>query len=488
MRWAVPGTRRERVATGARAGAERRQPQRARRAVISRSREAARARAFASARVSTCRSMRESRSAPRGARAQQAAQLRGERIRGRDAGGRAPGDGRERAIRRRLGETREVLRGVFDDVEAQPVETSEADEKIGGARPRGSSACRLRGIGVTWPASPLTTRCCSQSPMTPPRRWSMSAAAPLAGTPRSTATAVAAARALATSPTRTRMVSGRAAGALRAPMHPAARRFVERVEEQPPLFRRHVRPVDLALVLLAQLRVAHARERTALERRRGGEALRGAGREQVGGAGDHAIGQRHVAVSALDVAVARARRAARARSGTVPSPCRLYSYSKSPSRSATPVAVVRLQPTTMLNRESAGAMRCSSPAAARSNAASGPGPFAGHAAASNRSRSLTLVVGRQQLVQPGKTREHVAREIFGVVPQIEHRDLAHHRIRAAQRLHRGQRTRVRRAEHDELRNAFAGGMRERGARHQPAHAVADQRDVVAAVGGDPVRE
>ena len=47
--------------------------------------------------------------------------------------------------------------------------------------------------------------------MTPPSRWSMSAAAPLAGTPRSTATAVAAARALATSPTRTRMVSGRAA-------------------------------------------------------------------------------------------------------------------------------------------------------------------------------------------------------------------------------------------------------------------------------------
>ena len=144
--------------------------------------------------------------------------------------------------------------------------------------PRALASCRLRGIGVTWPASPLTTRCCSQSPMTPPSRWSMSAAAPLAGTPRSTATAVAAARALATSPTRTRMVSGcAAASTLRALVRAAARRFVECVEEQPPLLRRHLRPVDLALVLLAQFGVAHAGQRTALERRRRGETLRGAG-------------------------------------------------------------------------------------------------------------------------------------------------------------------------------------------------------------------
>ena len=66
---------------------------------------------------------------PAGARAQQAAQLRRERIRGRDAGGSAPGDGGERAVLRRLGEARQVLGGVFDDVQAQPVEASEADEQ-----------------------------------------------------------------------------------------------------------------------------------------------------------------------------------------------------------------------------------------------------------------------------------------------------------------------------------------------------------------------
>ena len=74
------------------------------------------------------------------------------------------------------------------------------------------------------------------------------------------------------------------------------------------------------------------------------------------------------------------------------------------------------------------------------------------------------------------------------MPQIEHGDLADHRIRAAQCLHRGQRSGVRRAEHDELRDAFAGRMRERGARHEPAHAVADERDVVAAVGRDALGE
>ena len=104
----------------------------------------------------------------RGARAQQATQLRGEGIRGRDAGARSPGDRGERAVLRRFGEARQVFRGVFDHVEAQAVETPEADEQIGGARRGVPLRCRLRGIGVTWPASPLTTRCCSQSPMTPP--------------------------------------------------------------------------------------------------------------------------------------------------------------------------------------------------------------------------------------------------------------------------------------------------------------------------------
>ena len=175
--------------------------------------------------------------------------------------------------------------------------------------------------------------------------------------------------------------------------------------------------------------------------------------------------------------------------GTVPSPCRLYSYSKSPSRSATPVAVVRLQPTTMLKRASAGAMRCSSPAAARSSAASGPGPFgrprrgveqvevadaallAGSSSCrpgklANTLRARNSASCRRSSIAILRTTEYVPRSActaasdpeFGVPSMIELRDL------------------------------FAGGMRERGARHQPAHAVADQRDVVAAVGRDAFGE
>ena len=106
----------------------------------------------------------------RGPGAQQPAKLRGERIRWHDAGRCAPGDGRHRAVLRRLGEAREIFRGVFDHVEAQPVESPEAHEQkatCGGPR---CFFSRLRGMGVTWPASPLTTRCWSQSPMTPPSR------------------------------------------------------------------------------------------------------------------------------------------------------------------------------------------------------------------------------------------------------------------------------------------------------------------------------
>src|SRR6187549_1659657 len=46
-----------------------------------------------------------------------------------------------------------------------------------------------------------------------------------------------------------------------------SRSFVERVEEQTPLFGRHLRPVDLALELLAQLGVAYAGQRASLDRR-----------------------------------------------------------------------------------------------------------------------------------------------------------------------------------------------------------------------------
>ena len=69
----------------------------------------------------------------RGARAQQSAQLRGERIRRRDTGGAAPGHGGKRAVLRRLREARQVLGGVFDDIETQAIEAPESHQQERGA-------------------------------------------------------------------------------------------------------------------------------------------------------------------------------------------------------------------------------------------------------------------------------------------------------------------------------------------------------------------
>ena len=84
-------------------------------------------------------------------------------------------------------------------------------------------------------------------------------------------------------------------------------------------------------------------------------------------------------------------------------------------------------------------------------------------------------------MQAGKTREYVARQEFRVVPQIEHGDLPDHRIGTAQCLHGGERSGIRSAQHDELGYLLAGRMHECRARHETTHAVADERDLVAAI-------
>ncbi len=134
MRWAVPGTRRERVATAGRDGASGRSRNSAGGA---RFHEIAEACACTALRVGARQHVQvHARDAglARGPRAQQTAQLRGERVRGRDAGGGTPGDGGDRAVLRRLREAREVFGRVFDDVEAQAIETSESDQQEGGAQ------------------------------------------------------------------------------------------------------------------------------------------------------------------------------------------------------------------------------------------------------------------------------------------------------------------------------------------------------------------
>ena len=133
MRCAVPGTRRERVETLARDGAS----GRSRNGTGgTRFHEVAEPRVHGpriSARQHVQVDARDA-SLARGACAQQATQLRGEGIRGRDAGGGAPGDRRDRTVLRRLREARQVLGRVFDHVEAQAIEASESHQQKGGAR------------------------------------------------------------------------------------------------------------------------------------------------------------------------------------------------------------------------------------------------------------------------------------------------------------------------------------------------------------------
>ena len=133
MRCAVPGTRRARVETVGRDGAS------------GRSRSVPAGRDFTkslslrmhglgdSARQHVHIHTRDAGLA-RGACAQQSAQLRGERIRRRDTRGSSPGHRGQRAVLRRLREPRQVLGGVFDDVETQAIETPEAHEQERGAR------------------------------------------------------------------------------------------------------------------------------------------------------------------------------------------------------------------------------------------------------------------------------------------------------------------------------------------------------------------
>ena len=82
----------------------------------------------------------------RGACAQQATDLRREGILGGDAAVRTPRDRRQGAVLRLLGEARQVLGGVFDDVQAQAVEAAETDEQIGSASGCGRGAA---GCGVS---------------------------------------------------------------------------------------------------------------------------------------------------------------------------------------------------------------------------------------------------------------------------------------------------------------------------------------------------
>ena len=145
MRCAVPGTRRERVETVGREGASGAQAQRA---GGTRLHEIAEPRMHGLGDRAREHVQVDARDAglARGARAQQSAQLRGERIRRRDAAVRAPGHGGERAVLRRLRETRQVLGGVFDDVETQAIEAPESHEQKGGARL--AAACAA-GCGVS---------------------------------------------------------------------------------------------------------------------------------------------------------------------------------------------------------------------------------------------------------------------------------------------------------------------------------------------------
>ena len=133
MRCAVPGTRRERVETAGREGASgrRRSAPAGRDFTKSLSRACT---ALATARVSTCRSIRvtpawpaaRARSSPRSCAAKESA--------GAMPAARAPGHRGERAVLRRLREARQVLGGVFDDVETQAIEASESHQQERGAR------------------------------------------------------------------------------------------------------------------------------------------------------------------------------------------------------------------------------------------------------------------------------------------------------------------------------------------------------------------
>ncbi len=86
---------------------------------------------------------------------------------------------------------------------------------------------------------------------------------------------------------------------------------------------------------------------------------------------------------------------------------------------------------------------------------------------------------RQQRAQAGEGRQDPVRDLSRVVMQVEHREPAHERVRAAQRLHRDESAAVRRPELDHARDAVRARARERGARDEPAHAVADQDHVLA---------
>ena len=94
----------------------------------------------------------------------------------------------------------------------------------------------------------------------------------------------------------------------------------------------------------------------------------------------------------------------------------------------------------------------------------------------------------QQLVNAGKGAEHLLREKFRIMMTIERSEPAHHRVGAANRLHRAEGSALRYAEQDQPAHALASGLPERGARDQSAHAVGDHHHFRSRVGAQPRRQ
>ena len=70
---------------------------------------------------------------------------------------------------------------------------------------------------------------------------------------------------------------------------------------------------------------------------------------------------------------------------------------------------------------------------------------------------------------------------LGIGALGEARDLAHDRVGAAQGLHRGEGSEVRRAEQYHLSDAGSAGVSECGPGHESPHAVGDECDGLARV-------
>ena len=97
--------------------------------------------------------------------------------------------------------------------------------------------------------------------------------------------------------------------------------------------------------------------------------------------------------------------------------------------------------------------------------------------------------GRQQLIQAHEAAKRASGERLGIVHAIHRGQPADDRVGRAQRLHGRNRAAVRGADADQPRDALGPGSSaivcQRGARQQRTHAVADQRQLLGTIGGQP---